>query len=155
VIASACVFAITVAYYGHRGRVTGIRGKTRPMVETGAVLLAFVLMLGNWIGGWPLALGHFGTEPLLFVGLSLLVLARTERSGTLATIALVYVGIVYGSLFYNYVNLFGRSGFNTPFHGGAALIPNVLLPGVFLIVASLVLRRSTRRRGYIRGESLE
>jgi hypothetical protein len=122
------------------------------MVETGAVLLAFVLMIGNWLHGWPVAVGHYGTEPLFIVGLSLLVLARTERSGTLAMIALVYVGIVFASLFYNYVNLFGRSGFNTPFQGEAALIPNVLIPGVFLIVASLVLRRSTKRRGYIRGE---
>jgi hypothetical protein len=125
------------------------------MVDTGAVLLAFVLMLGNWFHGWPFVLGHFGTEPLLIVGLSLLVLARTERSETLAMIALVYVGIVVASLFYNYVNLFGRSGLNAPFHGEAALIPNVLIPGVYLIVASLMLRRSTRRRGYIRGESLE
>jgi hypothetical protein len=155
VVASACVFGITVAYYRHRGRVTGIRGRTRPMVETGAVLLAFVLMFGNWLHGWPFAVGRFGTEPLFIVGLSLLVLARTERSGTLAMIALVYVGVVFASLFYNYVNLFGRSRLNTPFHGEAALIPNVLIPGVYLIVASLVLRRSTRRRGYIRGESLE
>jgi hypothetical protein len=155
VVASACVFGITVAYNRYRGRVTGIRGKTRPMVETGAVLLAFVLMIGNWIHGWPLAVGHFGTEPLLIVGLSLLVLARTERSQTLAMVALVYVGIVVASLSYNYVNLFGRPGLNTPFHGEAAYLPNVLIPGAYLIVASLLLRRSTRRRGYIRGESLE
>jgi hypothetical protein len=87
------------------------------MFETGAVLLAFVLMLGNWIGGWPLAVGHFGTEPLLLVGLSLVVLARTDRSETPALIALVYVGIVFALLFYNYVNLFRRSGLSTPFHG--------------------------------------
>jgi hypothetical protein len=40
----------------------------------------------------------------------------------LPLIALMYVGIVFASLFYNYVNLFGRSGFHTPFHGEAALI---------------------------------
>jgi hypothetical protein len=125
------------------------------MVETGAVLLAFVLMIGNWVHGWPIAVGHFGTEPLLIVGLSLLVLARTERSKTLAMIALMYVGIVVASLFYSYANLFGRSGLSTLFHGEAALLPNVLIPGTYLIVASLMLRRSTRRRGYIRGESLE
>jgi hypothetical protein len=133
VIASACVFGITVAYYKHRGRITGIRGKTWPMVDTGAMLLAFVLMIGNWIDGWPFAVGTFGTEPLLIVGLSLLVLARTERSETLAVIALVYVGIVVVSLFYNYANLFGGSSLNTPFKGDAALLPNVLIPGVYLI----------------------
>ena len=45
-------------------------------------------------------------------------------------IALMYVGIVVALLFYNYVNLFGRSGLITPFHGEAVLIPNVLIPGV-------------------------
>jgi hypothetical protein len=155
VVTSACIFGITVAYYRHRGRVTGIRGKTLPMVETGALLLAFVLMIGNWIHGWPIAVGRFGTEPLLIVGLSQLVLARTERSKTLAMIALVYVGIVVVSLFYNYVNLFERPGLNTPFHGEVAYLPNVLIPGAYLIVASLLLRRSTRRRAHIRGESLE
>jgi hypothetical protein len=155
VVASACIFGITVAYYRHRGRVTGIRGKTLPMVETGALLLAFVLMIGNWIHGWPIAVGQFGTEPLLIVGLSQLVLARTERSKTLAMIALVYVGIVVVSLFYNYVNLFERPGLNALFHGEVAYLPNVLIPGAYLIVASLLLRRSTRRRGHIRGESLE
>jgi hypothetical protein len=87
--------------------------------------------------------------------LSLLVLARTERSEMLALIALVYVGIVVASLFYNYANLFGGSSLNTPFKGDAALLPNVLIPGLYLILASLVLRRSTRRRLLIRGESFE
>jgi hypothetical protein len=155
VTACACVFGLTVAYYRHRGSVTGIRGKTWPMVDTGAILLAFVLMIGNWIDGWPFAVGTYGTEPLLIVGLSLLVLARTERSGTLATIALVYVGIVVASLFYNYVNLFGRFGFHTPFRKDAELLPNILIPGVYLIVTSLVLRRLSGRRGHIRGESFE
>jgi hypothetical protein len=82
-------------------------------------------------------------------------LGRTERSEMLALIALMYVGIVVASLFYNYVNLFGRYGLNTLFQGEAAYLPNVLIPGAYLIVASLVLRRSTRRRRYIRGESLE
>ncbi|HEY5274622.1 MAG TPA: hypothetical protein VIJ34_15530 [Acidimicrobiales bacterium] len=125
------------------------------MVDVGAMVLAFVLMVANWVDGWPFALGSFGTEPLLIVGLSLLVLSRTERSKSLAVIALVYVGIVVASLFYNYVNLFGQTGLNTPFHGETALLPNVLVPGVYLIVASLVLRRSTKRRGFTRGGSLE
>jgi hypothetical protein len=99
--------------------------------------------------------GPSGTELLLVIGLSLLVLARTERSRTLALIALGYVEIVVASLFYNYVNLFGRAGLDTPFRGDAALLPNVLIPGAYLIVASLVLRRSTRRRGLTRGESFE
>jgi hypothetical protein len=152
-VATACVFGITAAYYKRRGRLTGLRGKTWPMVDTGAILLAFVLMVGNWIDGWPFAIGSFGTEPLLIVGLSLLVLARTERSQTLALLALMYVGIVVASLFYNYANLFGGSSLDTPFQGDAALLPNVLIPGIYLILASWLLRRSTRRRGSIRGES--
>jgi hypothetical protein len=58
---------------------------------------------------------------------------------TSALIALMYVGIVFASLF------------STPFRGEAVLIPSVLIPG-YLIVASLVLRGLAGRRGNIRGE---
>jgi hypothetical protein len=79
---------------------------------------------------WWLALCSrpFVTEPLLIVGLGLLVLARTERSETLPLIALVYVRIVVASLFYNSANLFGGSGLNTSFKGDAVLLPNVVNP---------------------------
>lgn len=109
------------------------------------MLLAFVLMVGNWIDGWPFAVGSFGTEPLLIVGLSLLVLVRTERSGALAIIALGYGGTVVASLFNNYANLFGGSSLNTPFQGDAAVLPNVQIPGIYLFVTSLVLQ--DRRAG--------
>jgi hypothetical protein len=46
-IASTAVLAIRDSRYWRRGRVTGIGGKTRLMVETGSVLLAFVLILRN------------------------------------------------------------------------------------------------------------
>jgi hypothetical protein len=60
VTASACVFLLPVAYYRRRGRDTGLRGKTWPMVDAGAMLLAFVLMVAHWFDGWPIAIGTFG-----------------------------------------------------------------------------------------------
>jgi len=150
--ASAGVFGLTVGYYHHRGRRTGIQGRTWPMVGTGAVMIAFVLMVGAWLGGWPFFIGNFGTEPLLIVGISLLALARTERSGTLAVLALTYVAIVVPSLFYNYINLFGRFGLRSADEVKWSFLPNILVPGLYLIGASLVLKRSTRRRRPTGGE---
>jgi hypothetical protein len=87
------------------------------MGDAGAMLLALELMVGIWIVGWLFAVGAFVTAPLLNICLSLLLLARTARSGRLPLIALECIGIVVASLFNSYTALFGGSSMNTRFKG--------------------------------------
>lgn len=151
VVATLCVYGLTVIYYSRRSITTGVRGRTWPTVGTGALLLGVVLMLANWLSGWPVSIGDYGTEPLAIIAVSLLVLARTERSGWMAIFVLGYAVLIGFSLFYNDVNVFRMLGIAEPFRGSASLLPNLIVPGVYLLTGGAVLRLATRRRFLIDG----
>ena len=145
VLGTVGVYGVTMLYYRRRGLITGLRARTWPTVGTGAVLLAAVLMGAGWMSGWPVTVGNNGTEPLGIIAISLFVLARTERSVALAMFAGGFSVLVGISLFYNVVNAFERVGLAAPFRGTAALLPNLIVPGMYLVLGGLLFWNSTRR----------
>lgn len=152
VLAVLSVYGLTVLYHRRRGFITGLRGRTWPTVGTGAILLAAILMAAGWMSGWPVTIGNNGTEPLAIVAISLFVLARTERSVPLAMFAIGFFVLVCISLFYNVVNVFERVGLAAPFRGSAALLPNLIVPGIYLVLGGLLFWNSTRRLALAGGD---
>ena len=152
VLAMVSVYGLTVLYYRRRGIRTGVRGRTWPTVGTGAVLLAVILMAAGWLSGWPVTLGGYGTEPLAIVAISLFVLARTERSLPMAIFAGGFLGLTCISLFYNVVNAFARVGLAGPFAGSGTLLPNLIVPGAYLVLGGLLFCNSTRRTSVFEGD---
>lgn len=152
VVATLGVYGLTVVYYRRRSIATGLRGRTWPTVGTGAILLAVILMAAGWLSGWPVSIGDFGTEPLAVIAISLLVLAGTERSGRMAVFATGCVVLVGFSLFYNDVDALRRLGLAGPFKGSASLFPNLLVPGVYLLIGGILFWNATRRSAIVEGE---
>ena len=126
----------------------GIAGPVWPAVTAGLVLLVVLLALTPRIlehlpsaSRAPLstyALGASetlylrGLTPLLVIALALVVLAWTERSVTLAVVAAVQLALALVANLYDLSNL--AYYLDLPAVGPDAMLPNLLLPGVVLIV---------------------
>jgi hypothetical protein len=70
------------------------------------------------------------------------VLAVADRSKALAGIALAFLGLALLANLYDLVNLLSRLGWSVP--DEYSLWPNLVVPGVFLLVSGLALRRTQR-----------
>jgi hypothetical protein len=77
-----------------------------------------------------------GTFPFVLIAAGLLVLAWAERSRVLTAIAVLYAGSAVLSSLYDVENLTQRLGWN-PSPSDQAL-PNILLPGLLLLVTGTV-----------------
>jgi hypothetical protein len=144
-VAFVIVFSITFAYYRRLNAMTGVRGKTRPMIRIGLLLSALVLVAGGLIVPLGIRLGAFGTAPLLIIALSLAVLAVYERSAGMVALVGGYWILAACSLFYNDANELRRVHLGGPFTGSWSLLPNLVVPGTYLILAGLLLLSSRRR----------
>lgn len=82
---------------------------------------------------WPGDLVVRGTFPYLIIAAGLVVLAWAERSRALAATAVVYTGAALLAVLYDVSNLAARLGWTPP--PGAEMVPNVLLPGLVLLLA--------------------
>jgi hypothetical protein len=132
-------FAIVVAFYRHRARAVGVQGRIWPMVVVGVALLAAVLFVDNarpyyhpfpdfWIRG---------TVALVIVAVGIAVLALLERSRAFGLFAAGFLALAVLSCLYDEVNLFYRFGLGAPFGGGGNALPNLLVPGIYLLLGGL------------------
>jgi hypothetical protein len=159
-IALAIGFLGSVLYYRHRGRTTGVEGRIWPAALVG--LLTFVAMLtssstalrssllGRFFGWFPvLILEGRGLEPLVFISAGLVVLAALERSRSLAGFAALFLAVSLTANLYDVENMVFRLGWNLP--AGAGYLPNVLFPGLVLLIGGTALwwadHRALRRTG--------
>lgn len=126
----------------------GIAGPVWPAVTAGLVLLVVLLALTPRIltlvpltPRAPLSTRALGANetlylrgltPLLVIALVLVVLAWTERSVALAVVAAVQLALALVANLYDLSNLAYHLGL--PAVGPDAMLPNLLLPGVVLIV---------------------
>jgi hypothetical protein len=85
-----------------------------------------------------------GTFPFVLIAAGLLVLAWAERSRVLTAIAVLYAGSAVLSSLYDVENLTQRLGWN-PSPGDQAL-PNILLPGLLLLVTGAATVAAQRLR---------
>jgi hypothetical protein len=142
-------FAVVVAFYRHRARAVGVAGRIWPMVVVGLGLLLLVLLVDSPQGSFPPFpdLWIRGTGALLIVASGIAVLAAIERSWGFAIFAAGFVGLALLSCLYDEVNIFGRLGLGVPFNGGGSALPNLLVPGIYLILGGVGFWIAGRRTG--------
>jgi hypothetical protein len=139
------VFSATFAYHRRTNTLTGVRGKTKPMIRVGLFVFAFVLVAGGLVVPFSIRVGAFGTAPLLVIAASLSVLALYElRAGLLVLVGGYWVLAAF-SLLYNDANALRRVHLGGPFTASWSLLPNLFIPGTYLVVGGLLLRHSGRR----------
>lgn len=149
VAAILLVYALTFVHYRRRGSMTRLHGRVWPTIAAGLCVMALISLTSVSLRAGPVSIGEFRTEPLIIVAVSLGVLARTERSWWMGLITMGYSILVGLSLFYSDVNEVQRLGLGAPFGGSASVLPNLLVPGAYLVVGALLLRRSMRLPGYM------
>jgi hypothetical protein len=134
VVAIALGFAFVLAYYRHRALSLGVQGRVWPAITVGVGLLA-ILVLVNRAG--EAAAPDFwvrGTGALLVIAIGLLVLAVLERSRPFALFTAGFFALALLSSLYDDINILARIGLGTAFQGSAEGLPNLLLPGVYLLL---------------------
>jgi hypothetical protein len=141
-IALPAGYLATAAYFRWRAGRAGVARRYLPFVVAGLALL--VLLVVSQTKGIVLHpnLWIRGLGPLLTVALGLLILAIADRSRALAAIVVVFLAITVLVSLYDVINILYRLGWSISprFHDW----PNLILPGLFLLVSGLVLLRKQR-----------
>jgi len=127
-------FAIIVAYYRRRALSIGVRGRVWPAITAGIALLALVAFVDR-SGGAPIPdLWVRGTGALMIIAIGLLVLALLERSRPFGVFTAGFVALAMLSVLYDDINMFARIGLGSAFQGSASELPNLVIPGIYLLL---------------------
>jgi hypothetical protein len=112
---------LTLAWYRHHGRRSGLETSARGYLITAGVLLALAFLLPalttlpalHWLAVlWPGDLVLRGAFPLLIIAVGLWALVRAERSVSLALITAAYTAAALLANLYNVENLLFRLGWS-------------------------------------------
>jgi hypothetical protein len=135
-----------VAFYWFRARSSGVAGRIWPFATVGIGVLVLAIASRGWITfKIPADFWIRGMQPLLVIAIGLLALAITERSLAFLIYVIGFLGLALLSCLYDVSNLFVRLGIGSTWNGNIEAFPNLILPGMYLIVGAVafyVLRRS-------------
>jgi hypothetical protein len=140
-------YGAVVFYYEYRWARLGIQGRIWPAVGIGMGLL-FVVLITNGGGRQVPALPDFwarGLGALCVIAVGLCVLAFIERSVPFGIFAIGFLGLALLSCLYDEVNIFQRLGMAGLFQGGDNALPNLLIPGLYLLIGGLGFLVASRR----------
>lgn len=130
-------FGAVAVYYRHRGKKLGVEIRLWPSGLAGGALLALALWLNRGSSAGGGALWIEGTTPLLIIAVIVVVDAFLERSRSFSLFAGGYVCVAVLGTVYEVVNLFRRIGIAGPFDGPNHNLPNLILPGAYLVIGGL------------------
>lgn len=138
--------AIVVGFYWIRARSSGVAGRIWPFATVGVGVLVLAVASRGWITfRIPADFWIRGMQPLLVIAIGLVALAITERSRAFLLYVTGYLGLAMLSCLYDVSNLFVRLGIGSTWNGNAEALPNLILPGLYLLIGGVVfyvLRRS-------------
>ena len=133
-------------FYWMRVRSAGVAGRIWPFATVGVGVLVLAVASRGWITfKIPADFWIRGMQPLLVIAIGLIALAITERSRAFLLYVVGFLAIALLSCLYDVSNLFVRLGLGSIWNGNAAALPNLILPGLYLLIGGLVfyvLRRS-------------
>jgi hypothetical protein len=141
-------YLATVLYFRRRAERAGVASRSTGLVVTGVGLLGLLVLAGlgllGFLGGmifFPMLVLR-GLAPLLTVAVGLIVLAVAERNRALTGISLVFLALSLLVGLYNVENVLYRIGWDFSYR--YSNWPSLILPGAFLLISGLVLRRTQR-----------
>jgi hypothetical protein len=152
VVALVLGYAATIAFARRRGRRVGVRVRVGPTIGVGLGLLAVVLVVNGAVPS--ISRGHLfagdvwvrGTGSLLILAVGLVALAVVERSRPFMIYVAGFVGLALLSCLYDIINVFGRLGIGGLFGANGSTLPNIVLPGLYLLAGGLGFWLAARRR---------
>jgi hypothetical protein len=124
-----------IAYYWARSRSSGVAGRIWPFATIGVAVLALAVASRGWKTlGIPGDFWIRGVQALLVIAVGLVALAVIERSWPFLLFVAGFFGLALLSCLYNVSNLFVRFGIGATWNGNDQGLPNLILPGIYLLV---------------------
>jgi hypothetical protein len=142
-IALPCAYAVIGGFYVVRARHRGVGTRIVPYVIAGVgsgivLTITAVWPVARRLSGLPssspVALLVHGLNPLLGIGLALLVLAWVERLWALLGFAVAYSAFALTINLYSFSKLFRHLGWTVPGHW--VLLPGLLIAALLLLIAA-------------------
>jgi hypothetical protein len=126
---------MVIWFFRARANRMGVKTRILPVVLVVGASLALVLVVNrNGVSSTKVPyVGVRGLQTLLIIAIGIAALAIIERSLPLGIFATGFFGLALLSCLYDDVNILSRLGLSGPFGGNANSLPNLLLPGVFLL----------------------
>lgn len=135
-----------VGFYWMRARSSGVAGRIWPFATVGIGVLVLAVASRGWITfKIPADFWIRGMQPLLVIAIGLVALAITERSRAFLIYVVGFLGLALLSCLYDVSNLFVRLGIGSTWNGNTEALPNLIVPGLYLLIGGVVfyvLRRS-------------
>ena len=126
-----------VAFFWLRSRVPGKQAVTWPSVTLVAAAVVLVTLgRGFLINQPPPDMVVRGMQALLVVALGLFIVASIARSWALSIYVAGFFGLALLSCLYNVSNLFQRIGIGGAWNSSNVNVPNLTLPGVYLLAGA-------------------
>lgn len=131
--------AAVVSFYWLRVRSSGVAGRIWPFATVGIGVLVLAVVSRGWITfKIPADFWIRGMQPLLVIAIGLMALAVTERSRAFLTFVVGFLGLALLSCLYDVSNLFVRLGLGSTWNGNNEALPNLILPGLYLLIGGVV-----------------
>jgi hypothetical protein len=138
---------MVVGFYWMRTRSSGVAGCIWPFATIGAGALVLAVASRGWITfKIPEDFWIRGMQALLVIAFGLVALAITERSRAFLLYVAGFLAVATLSCLYDVSNLFVRLGIGSNWNGDVEALPNLMLPGLYLLVGG-VLFYTMRHRG--------
>lgn len=131
--------ATVVGFYWMRARSSGVAGRIWLFATVGVGVLVLAVTSRGWITfKIPADFWIRGMQPLLVIAIGLIALAITERSRAFLLYVAGFLGLALLSCLYDVSNLFVRLGIGSTWNGNIEALPNLILPGLYLLLGGVV-----------------
>jgi hypothetical protein len=140
-----------VAFYWLRSRSSGVVGRIWPFACLATTALALAVASRGWVTiDIPGDFWQRGMQALFVIAIALAILAALERRLSFSIFVAGFFALALLSSLYNVSNLFQDLGIGSNWNGSYQGLPNLILPGLYLLVGGVAFwavgRRSDRRR---------
>ena len=129
---------VVVGFYWFRLREIGSVGRIWPIVSVGLGALVLGVASRDWFSYVPAEMTIRGMQAMLIIALGLIVLAVIERTWAMSLFVIGFMGLALLSCLYNVSNLFQRLGISSNWPINDQTLPNLILPGIYLLVGGAV-----------------
>jgi hypothetical protein len=135
-----------VAFYWLHARSSGVAGRIWPFACLATAILALAVASRGWVTiDIPGDFWSRGMQALFVIALGLAVLAVIERRWSFSLFVIGFVGLALLSSLYNVSNLFQHLGIGGLWNGTSQGLPNLILPGLDLVLGGVVFWAVDRR----------
>jgi hypothetical protein len=125
---------VVAGFYWIRTRKLGTVKPLWPIVTVviGAIVLGVVSR--EWFSLVPIQLSIRGMQALLVIALGLIALAAVHRRWAFSLFVAGFLGLALLSCLYNVIDLFQRLGFGSNWPVDDQILPNLIVPGMYLLI---------------------